>query len=51
MRHAAPHRRGRALARLLAAATVYAASLLLVAAITIIGVTAVWALWGVLGVR
>lgn len=51
MRHAAPTRRGKTLARLLAAAVVYGASLLLVAGITIIGVTAVWILWGVLGVR
>lgn len=51
MRHAAPHRRGRALARLLAAVVVYGASLLLTAGITIIGVIAVWALWGVLGAR
>lgn len=50
MRHAAPRRRGRALARLLVAAIVYGASLLLVAAITLVGVTAVWALWGALGV-
>lgn len=51
MRHAAPRRHNRALAHLLAAAVVYAASLLLIAAITIIGVGAVWALWGALGVR
>lgn len=51
MRHAAPHRRGRILARLLVAAIVYGASLLLTTGITIIGVTAVWILWGVLGVR
>lgn len=51
MRHAAPHRRGRALARLLAAAVVYGASLLLVTGITIVGALGVWALWGVLGVR
>lgn len=51
MRHAALRRRRRALARLLAAAIVYGASLLLTAGITIVGVTAVWVLWGVLGVR
>lgn len=51
MRHAAPRRRGKTLARLLAAAIVYGASLLLTAAITVIGVIAVWILWGVLGVR
>ena len=51
MRHAAPHRRGRALARLLAAAAVYGASLLLITGITIIGALGVWALWGILGVR
>ena len=51
MRHAAPLRRGKTLARLLVAAIVYGASLLLVAGITIIGAAAVWALWGVLGVR
>ena len=51
MRHAAPHHRGRALARLLAAAIVYGACLLLTAGITLIGVIAVWALWGWLGVR
>lgn len=51
MRHAAPHRRGRALARLLAAAIVYGVSLLLIAGITAIGVLAVWTLWGILGVR
>lgn len=51
MRHAAPRRRGKTLARLLAAAIVYGASLLLVAGIVIIGQIAVWALWGVLGVR
>lgn len=51
MRHAAPTRRGKALARLLAAAVVYGVSLLLIAGITIIGVGAVWALWGGLGVR
>lgn len=51
MRHAAPHRHGRALARLLAAAIVYGASLLLVTGITIVGTLGVWALWGILGVR
>lgn len=51
MRHAAPRRRGKALARLLAAAIVYGAGLLLTAGFTIIGVIAVWALWGWLGVR
>ena len=51
MRHAAPRRRNRALARLLAAAVVYAASLLLTTGITLVGVIAVWALWGWLGVR
>lgn len=51
MRHAAPRRRGRTLAHLLAAAIIYSASLLLTAGITIIGVLAVWALWGVMNVR
>lgn len=51
MCHAAPRRRGKILARLLAAAVVYGASLLLIAVITVIGVGAVWALWGALGVR
>ena len=51
MRHAAPRRRGKALSRFLAAVVVDGASLLLVAGITIIGVLAVWALWGVLSVR
>lgn len=51
MRHAAAHRRGKTAARLLAAAVVYGASLLLVTGITIIGALGVWALWGVLGVR
>lgn len=51
MRHAASRRRGKALARLLAAAVVYGVSLLLIAGITIIGAAAVWTLWGVLGVR
>lgn len=51
MRHAAPRRRRKTLARLLAAAIVYGTSLLLVAGITIIGVIAVWAFWGWLGVR
>lgn len=51
MRHAAPHRPGKTAARLLAAAIVYGASLLLIAAITIVGVLAVWTLWGALGVR
>ena len=51
MRHAAPTRRGRALARLLAAAVVYGVSLLLVAGITAIGTLGVWALWGILGVQ
>ena len=51
MRHAAPRRRGKVLARLLAATIVYGVSLLLIAGITIIGVIGVWALWGVLGAR
>lgn len=51
MRHAAPRRRNRALARLLAAAVVYGASLLLVLGTTLVGVVAVWALWGWLGIR
>lgn len=51
MRHAAPRRRGRILARLLAAAVVYGTSLLLVTGITIIGALGAWALWGILGVR
>lgn len=51
MRHAAPRRREKILARLLVAAVVYGASLLLVTGITIIGTLGVWALWGVLGVR
>ena len=51
MRHAAPHRRGKNLARLLAATVVYGASLLLIAGIAVIGVGGAWALWGVLGVR
>ena len=51
MRHAAPRRPGKTAARLLAAAVVYGASLLLIAGITVIGITAVWILWGVLGVR
>lgn len=51
MRHAAPRRRGKTAARLLAAAVVYGASLLLVTGITIIGTLGVWALWGVIGVR
>lgn len=51
MRHAAPRRRGRTLARLLAAAVVYGAGLLLVAAIAVVGALGVWALWGILGVR
>ena len=51
MRHAAPRRRGKTLHRLLAAAVVYGASLLLTTGITIIGAAAVWTLWGVLGVR
>lgn len=51
MRHAAPRRGGKTLARLLAAVVVYGASLLLIAGIVVIGVAAVWALWGVLGVR
>lgn len=51
MRHAAPQRRGKTLARLLAAAVTYAAALLLTTVITVTGVAAVWALWGVLGVR
>ena len=51
MRHAAPRRRGGTLARILAAAVVYGASLLLTLGITLIGVIAVWGLWGWLGVR
>lgn len=51
MRHAAPRRRGRILARLLAAAIVYGTSLLLVTGIAIIGALGAWALWGILGVR
>lgn len=51
MRHAAPRRRGRILARLLAVAIVYGTSLLLVTAITIIGALGAWVLWGILGVR
>ena len=51
MRHAAPRRRGKIPARLLAAAIVYGASLLLVTTITVIGALGVWALWGILGVR
>jgi hypothetical protein len=51
MRHAAPRRRGKTPARLLAAAIAYGASLLLVLGITLIGVIAVWTLWGWLGVR
>ncbi len=52
MRHAAaPRRRGKTAARLLAAAIVYGASLLLVTGITIVGTLGVWALWGILGVR
>lgn len=51
MRHAAPRRRGKILARLLAAAIVYSATLLLIATITAIGVGAVWGLWGAQGVR
>lgn len=51
MRHAAPRRRGKTAARLLAAVIVYGASLLLIAAITIAGTLGVWALWGILGVR
>lgn len=51
MRHAAPRRRGKIPARLLAAAIVYGASLLLVTGITIVGTLGVWALWGILGVR
>ena len=51
MRHAAPHRRGKALARLLAAAIVYGVSLLLVTGIAIVSTLGVWALWGILGVR
>lgn len=50
MRHAAPRRRGKTAARLLAAAIVYGVSLL-VTGITIVGTLGVWALWGVLGVR
>ena len=51
MRHAAPRQRPRELARLLAAAIVYGASLLLVTGITIVGALGMWALWGILGVR
>lgn len=51
MRHAAPRRRGKVLARLLAASIVYGASLLLIAGITAIAVLGVWTLWAVLGVR
>ena len=51
MRHAAPRRRGKTMARLLAAVVVYGASLLLTTGITLIGVIAVWALWGWIGVR
>lgn len=51
MRHAAPRRREKLLARLLAAAIVYGVSLLLVTGITIVGTLGVWALWGILGVR
>ena len=51
MRHAAPRRRNRTLTRLIAAAVVYGASFLLVLGGTLIGVIAVWALWGWLGVR
>lgn len=51
MRHAAPRRRNQTLARLVAAIIVYGASLLLTTGITLIGVIAVWALWGWLGVR
>ena len=51
MRHAAPRRREKLLARLLAAAIVYSVSLLLVTGITIVGTLGVWALWGILGVR
>lgn len=51
MRHAAPRRREKLLARLLAAAIVYGVGLLLVTGITIVGTLGVWVLWGVLGVR
>lgn len=51
MRHAAPRRRGRILACLLAAGVVYGVSLLLVTGITIVGALGAWALWGILGVR
>ena len=51
MRHAAPRRPGKTAARLLIAAIVYGASLLLIAAITLIGTLGVWALWGILGIR
>lgn len=51
MRHAASRRRGKTAARLLAAAVVYGASLLLVTGITIVGTLGAWALWGILGVR
>lgn len=51
MRHAAPRRREKLLARLLAAAIVYGVSLLLVTGIAIVSTLGVWALWGILGVR
>ncbi len=51
MRHAAPRRRSKTMARLLAAIIVYGTSLLLVTGITLTGVTAVWALWGWVGAR
>lgn len=51
MRHAAPRRREKLLARLLAAAIVYGVGLLLVTGITIVSTLGVWALWGILGVR
>lgn len=51
MRHAAPRRRGKIPARLLAAAIVYGVGLLLVTGITIVGALGAWALWGILGVR
>ena len=51
MRHAATRRRGKTPARLLAAAIVYGASLLLVTGITITGALGEWSLWGILGAR
>lgn len=51
MRHAAPRRGRKTLARLIAAVVVYGTSLLLIAVTTLVGTIAVWALWGWLGVR